>query len=263
MSNEIVHLDKTESIATITLNQPETLNALTYDMLLRLQEVVNVLATDKEVRAVIVTGAGRGFCSGANLLGGSAEALSAGGMGVRSVVLQMNTVMTGIAEMEKPWLAAVNGPAVGGGCSLALVCDLVLIAESAYMSAGYVNVGLVPDMGMTYMLPRLVGFRKASELALFGERVYAPQAVKMGLANRSVPDGVLMEKTLEWAQRLANGPTLALGAIKLGLRRALHGSLRDTLHWEAMMLPLIVQTGDASEGLMAFFQKRDPEFKGK
>ena len=263
MSTDLILLEKSDHLATITLNQPETLNALTYDMLLQLQVVVDQISADIEVRAVILTGAGRGFCSGANLLGGSAEALSAGGMGVRTVVLKMNAVLTGIAEMEKPWLAAVNGPAVGGGCSLALVCDLALMAESAYMSAGYVNVGLVPDMGMTYMLPRLVGYRKASEMALFGERVPAQEALAIGLANRVVPDEDLMVSTRKWAERLAKGPALAIGAIKLGLRRALHGSLRDTLYWEAMMLPLIVQTEDASEGLMAFFQKRDPEFKGK
>ena len=263
MSTDLILLEKSDHLATITLNQPETLNALTYDMLLQLQVVVDQISADREVRAVILTGAGRGFCSGANLLGGSAEALTAGGMGVRTVVLKMNAVLTGIVEMEKPWLAAVNGPAVGGGCSLALVCDLALMAESAYMSAGYVNVGLVPDMGMTYMLPRLVGYRKASELALFGERVPAQEALEIGLANRVVPDEDLMVSTRKWAERLAKGPALAIGAIKLGLRRALHGSLRDTLYWEAMMLPLIVQTEDASEGLMAFFQKRDPEFKGK
>jgi len=263
MTNDLVLLDKSNSIATITLNQPETLNALTYDMLVRLHQVVDEISADEEMRSVILTGAGRGFCSGANLLGGSAEALSAGGMGVRSVVFKMNAVLTGIAEMEKPWLAAVNGPAVGGGCSLALVCDLAVMAETAFMSAGYVNVGLVPDMGMTYMLTRLVGFRKASELALFGERVYGPEAVELGLVNRTVPNEALMEYTTEWAERLGHGPSLAIGAIKLGLGRALHGTLRDTLHWEAMMLPLIVQTEDASEGLMAFFQKRDPEFKGK
>jgi 2-(1,2-epoxy-1,2-dihydrophenyl)acetyl-CoA isomerase len=263
MNNDLVVLEKSNHLATITHNQPETLNALTYDMLVQLHQVVDEISEDKEVRVVILTGAGRGFCSGANLLGGSAEALSGGGMGVRSVVLKMNAVLTGIAEMEKPWLAAVNGPAVGGGCSLALVCDLALIAESAFMSAGYVNVGLVPDMGMTYMLPRLVGYRKASELALFGERVHGPEALELGLINRVVSDEELMDATRKWAVRLANGPVLAIGAIKLGLRRALHGSLRDTLYWEAMMLPLIVQTEDASEGLMAFFQKRDPEFKGQ
>jgi 2-(1,2-epoxy-1,2-dihydrophenyl)acetyl-CoA isomerase len=117
-------------------------------------------------------------------------------------------------------------------------------------------------MGSTFLLPRLVGFHKAVELALFGDRVYGPEAARIGLINRSVPDGELMEAARQWAERLAAGPTLAIGAIKLALRRNLHGSFRDALHWEAMMQPLIAQTEDAAEGLMAFFQKRKPEFKG-
>jgi 2-(1,2-epoxy-1,2-dihydrophenyl)acetyl-CoA isomerase len=175
----------------------------------------------------------------------------------------MNELLAQIAEMEKPWLAAVNGPAVGGGCSLALVCDLVLIAESAYLSLGYVNVGMVLDMGSTFVVPRLVGLRKAKELAFFGERVYGPEAAEMGLANRAVPDDELLETSREWAVRLAAGPTLSIGAIKLGMQRALDGTMRDAMHWEAMMISLIAQTEDAAEGLMAFFQKRTPEFKGR
>jgi 2-(1,2-epoxy-1,2-dihydrophenyl)acetyl-CoA isomerase len=263
MSAEAVLLDKSDQIATVTLDDPGTLNALTYDMVVRLREVLDDVASDPGVRAVVLTGAGRGFCSGANLLGGSGEALSAGGMGVRAAVMAMNEVLAGIAEMQKPWLAAVNGPAVGGGCSLALVCDLVLAAESAYLCVGYVNVGMVLDMGGTYLLPRLVGLHKANELAFFGERIYGPQAADMGLINRAVPDAELLATARAWAARLAAGPTLSIGAMKLGMRRALHGTFRDALHWEAMMLSLIAQTEDAAEGLMAFLLKREPEFKGK
>ncbi len=263
MTDELVLYEKYDHIAAITLNQPATLNALTYDMVMRLREIVTDVARDRDVRAVIITGAGRGFCSGANLLGGSGEALATGGMGVRAAVSEMNKVLADIAEMEKPWLAAINGPAVGGGCSLALTCDLALIAESAYLCLGYVNVGMVLDMGSTFLMPRLVGLRKAFELAFFGERIYGPQAVEMGLVNRCVPGDALMKASREWAERLAAGPTLALGAIKLGMRRALHSTYRDTLHWEAMMLSLIAQTGDAAEGLTAFFEKRKPEFKGQ
>ena len=263
MNSELVLLEVADQVATVTLNQPTSLNALSHEMVLRLDEVVRTVAHDPQVRAVILTGAGRGFCSGANLMGGTGEALSAGGMGVRAAVIDMNDVLVAIAEMQKPWLAAVNGPAVGGGCSLALVCDLVLCAESAYLCVGYVNIGMVLDMGGTYLLPRLVGLHKANELAFFGERIYGPQAVEMGLANRAVPDDELLDSSLEWAARLAAGPTLSLGAMKLGMRRALHGTFRDALHWEAMMLSLIAQTGDAAEGLMAFFQKRQPEFKGE
>ncbi|HET91017.1 MAG TPA: enoyl-CoA hydratase [Chloroflexi bacterium] len=261
--NELVVYDLSDHVATITLNQPATLNALSYDVLVGLREAVDQVAADPDVRAVILTGAGRGFCSGANLLGGSGQSLAAGGMGVRGAVIEMNELLAAIAEMEKPWIAAVNGPAVGGGCSLALTCDLVLMAESAYVALGYVNVGMVLDMGSTYLVPRLVGLRKAKELAFFGERVYGPQAVEIGLANRAVPDGELMETARQWAGRLAAGPSLSIGAIKLGMQRALHGTFRDALHWEAMMLALVAQTEDAAEGLMAFFQKRAPEFKGR
>jgi 2-(1,2-epoxy-1,2-dihydrophenyl)acetyl-CoA isomerase len=263
MNPDPVLFEKSDGIATITLNQPATLNALTSDMAIRLHQIVEDVASDRDVRAVLLTGAGRGFCSGANLTAGSGEALVSGGMGVRSVILTTNELLAGIAEMEKPWLAAVNGPAVGGGCSLALVCDLVLAAESAYLSLGFVKIGMTLDMGSTFLLPRLVGLRKAKELAFFGDRVYGPQAAEIGLINRVVPDDKLMETAREWATRLAAGPTLAIGTIKLGLRRGLHGTFRDVLHWEAMMQSLMAQTEDAAEGIMAFFQKRQPEFKGR
>jgi 2-(1,2-epoxy-1,2-dihydrophenyl)acetyl-CoA isomerase len=263
MNPDPVLLDNSEQIATITLNQPETLNALTYDMVVHLGEIVVGVARDPEVRAVVLTGAGRGFCSGANLLGGTGEALAAGGMGVRAAVMAMNDVLATIAEMQKPWLAAVNGPAVGGGCSLALACDLVLIAESSYLCVGYVNVGMVTDMGASYLLPHLVGLHRANELAFFGERIHGPQAVEMGLANRAVPDEELMATARSWATRLAAGPTLSLGAMKLAMRRGLHGTFRDALHAEAAMLSLVAQTEDAAEGLMAFFQKRKPDFRGR
>ena len=263
MNSELVLLEKSDHVATVTLNQPETLNALSYDVVTRLREAVDDIAGDGDVRAVVLTGAGRGFCSGANLLGSSGQTLAGGGMGVRAMIMTMNNLLADIAEIEKPWLAAVNGPAVGGGCSLALVCDLALIAESAYLSLGYVNVGMVLDMGSTFITPRLVGLRKAKELAFFGERVYGPEAAEIGLANRVVPDGELMGTAHEWAARLAAGPALSIGAIKLGMWRSLHTTFRDALYWEAMMISLIAQTEDAAEGLMAFFQKRKPEFKGK
>jgi 2-(1,2-epoxy-1,2-dihydrophenyl)acetyl-CoA isomerase len=212
MNSELVLLEKSDHIATVTLNQPGTLNALSHDMAVRLREIADDVASDSDVRAVVLTGAGRGFCSGANLLGGSGQTLAAGGMGVRAEIMAMNKLLADVAEMEKPWLAAVNGPAVGGGCSLALACDLVLIAESAYLCLGYVNVGMVLDMGSTFIVPRLVGLRKAKELAFFGERVYGPEAAEIGLANRAVPDDELMAATREWAARLAAGPALSIGA---------------------------------------------------
>jgi len=263
MSEELVLLEKSESIATVTLNHPESLNSLTYDLLLRFKDVIRDVERDNEIRAILLTGAGRGFCSGANLLAGSGETLAAGGMGLRSTISEMNALLATIAEMEKPWIAAVNGPAVGGGCALALICDLVLAAEVAYFCVGYVNIGVVLDMGTSYILSRLVGPHKAKELAFFGERVYGPQAEEMGLINRCVPDDGLMDIAWQWASRLAKGPSLALGAMKKLIYLGQQSTLRVALEREANMLSLISQTEDASEGIMAFFQKREPEFKGR
>jgi 2-(1,2-epoxy-1,2-dihydrophenyl)acetyl-CoA isomerase len=263
MSNELVLLEKVGHVAEITLNHPQSLNALSFDLVVRLREIVDEVRGDPDVRAVLLTGAGRGFCSGANLLGGSGTSLAGGGLGVRDSVMLMNELLADVAEMEKPWLAAVNGPAVGGGCSLALVCDLALAAESAYLALGYVNIGVVLDMGSTFLLSRLVGLRKAKELAFFGDRVYGAQAAEIGLVNAAVPDDELLDTARQWATRLASGPTRAIGAIKLGMQRAQHGTFRDALHWEAMMLALITQTDDAAEGIMSFFQKRKADFKGR
>jgi len=263
MEGNLVLLERKEHIAWITLNQPETLNALNYDMLQELRQAVDDVERDQEVCAIVITGAGRGFCSGANVMGASADRLAMGGMGLRSVVMEMNEVLLQIAEMEKPWLAAVNGPAVGGGCALALNCDLVLAAESAYLCVGYVNIGVVLDMGCSFVLPHLLGTHKAKELAFFGERIYAPQAVEMGLINRSVPDEELMDLVLGWASKLASGPTLAIGAMKQLIYRGQQGTLSDALQRETNLLSLISQTEDAAEGITAFFQKREPHFKGK
>jgi 2-(1,2-epoxy-1,2-dihydrophenyl)acetyl-CoA isomerase len=263
MSKELVLLEKSDHIATVTLNHPDSLNSLTYDMLLKFADVVKEVETDREIHAILLTGAGRGFCSGANLLARSGETLAAGGMGLRSTISEMNALLATIAEMEKPWIAAVNGPAVGGGCALALICDLVLAAEAAYFCVGYVNIGVVLDMGTSYILSRLVGSHKARELAFFGERIYGPQAEEMGLINRCVPDDALMETAREWASRLADGPSLALGAMKKLIYLGQQSTLRVALEREASMLSLISQTEDAAEGIMAFFQKRKPEFKGK
>ena len=262
MQEDPILLDISENVATLTLNEPETLNALTPEMVARLVELVERVADEREVRAVILTGAGRGFCSGLNLTRSAGEVFSQGTVGLRKAMGKVNGALKRIAGMEKPWLAAVNGPAVGGGCSLALVCDLVLAAESAYLSAGYIKVGLMMDMGLTYLLPHLVGLRLANELAFFGERVPASEAVEIGLVNRTVPDESLLETARQWAQRLAKGPTLAIAANKLAMRRALHSTYSEALEWEAQALPMIVQSEDLREGLSAFVEKREAHFKG-
>lgn len=258
-----VLLDISRGVATITLNDPQTLNALTPEMVAHFSDIVKQVDEDSSVRAVILTGAGRGFCSGLNLVRSAGEVLTQGTGGLRSAMQAVNAVLLSIAEMEKPWLAAVNGPAVGGGCSLALVCDLVLAAGSSYLSAGYIKVGLMMDMGLTYLLPHLAGLHRANELAFFGERLPAAQALEIGLINRVLPDEQLMATTREWAERLAQAPTLAIAANKRAMRRALTGTYSEALDWESLALPLVAQSEDLREGVSAFVEKRQAHFKGK
>jgi 2-(1,2-epoxy-1,2-dihydrophenyl)acetyl-CoA isomerase len=165
-------------------------------------------------------------------------------------------------EMEKPWIAAVGGPAAGAGCHLALACDLVLIAEEAYFYWAFTKRGLVVDVGGLYLLPRLVGLHKAKEIAFFPERIYGKQAVELGLANRALPSDELMPTAWEWALKLAEGPTRAFGWTKLGMNRALSMGLPDVLTYEAQAQGLAVQTHDVQEGIRAFLEKREPKFKG-
>lgn len=229
-------------------------------MVERLAEVVDQVERDPEVRAVLLTGAGRGFCSGANL----SEIATAEGdvlALLRAAHTTTNRFLARIAEMEKPWVTAVNRPAVGGGYALALVADLVLAAESAYFWLSFVNVGLVADMGSTYLLPRLVGLHRANEIALLGDRIPAAEAARMGLINRAVPDDELMDAARAWATCLARGPARAIGAIKSALRRGLDVSFRDSLHRELLLQQQLLQTEDALEGISAYLQKREPEFR--
>jgi len=251
-----------DRIATISLNNPPRLNAITDDMKTYLDENAKEVASNPEIKVVLITGVGRGFCAGLDLAGDLAKDVTSG-LPFRSHLLSINELLLRISEMEKPWIAVVNGPAVGAGCSLALACDLVLAAESAFFSMNFSGIGAVMDLGGTYMLPRLVGLHKAMELSFFGTNVPAADAVRMGLINKAFPDDELMEGAREWGMRLAKGPSKALGALKLGLRRSMDSTLPDVLHWEAMMQALILQTRDVEEGIKAFLEKRKPEFEGK
>jgi len=260
--DDSVIFDTKDRIATITMNNPSRLNAITDDMKTRLRDVAREITGNPEIKVVLLTGAGRGFCSGLDLSGDIAKDVDSG-MLFRAHLLGANELLMTISEMEKPWIAVVNGPAVGAGCSLALACDLVLAAESAYLSMNFSGVGAVMDLGGTYILPRLVGVHKAMELAFFGTKVPAQEAVRMGLINKAFPDDSLMEGAREWATRLASGPSLSLGTLKLGIRRSIDSSFTDVLHWEVMMQSLILQTQDAKEGFKSLLEKRKPEFEGK
>jgi 2-(1,2-epoxy-1,2-dihydrophenyl)acetyl-CoA isomerase len=264
MSFQAVQYSVKESIATIALNRPEKYNACNGQMLRELQLAIQEARKDKSVRAVIFTGAGKAFCSGADLTDLGEDFDLRNPFDIRRWMNDFfHPVIVGIQEMEKPWVASVNGPAVGAGCQLALACDLVLMAEEAYLCEIFNKRGLVVDMGGTYFLPRLIGPHKAKEISFFGDKLSGRQCVELGLANRAVPLSQLNSITSEWAQKLSQSATRAVGLTKLGINRGMHMSLIDTLTYEAGAQALVANTEDVLEGVQAFLEKREPQFKGK
>jgi 2-(1,2-epoxy-1,2-dihydrophenyl)acetyl-CoA isomerase len=262
MAYETVKLDITDGAARITLNRPDTLNAWNEQFGRDLLAVVASVADDDAVRAVLITGAGRAFSSGADLR--EQRAGDDGGPPDLSERLRelYHPIILGIREMPKPVVAAVNGPAAGIGASLALACDLVVAAESAFFVLAFVNIGLVPDGGSTAILPARVGAGRAFEMALLGERVPAATALDWGLVNRVVPDDELEQSTQELLAKLAAGPTRAYASGKRLLNRSLYPGLAEQLEAEAEAQLEQGRTTDFIEGVLAFAEKRPPNFTG-
>lgn len=263
MSYETVIWEQDGGVGTITLNRPESLNAWTEAFGHELGRVIAGEAADESVRAVLITGAGRGFSSGADLKAGFHPAED-GRPDVRHELEEVyHPIITGVRRLPKPVVAAVNGPAVGIGCSLALACDLVLAAESAFLSLAFVNIGLMPDGGSTAFVPPAVGKARAFQLALLGERVPAERALDWGLVNWVHPDDRLMPEALALVQRLAGGPTRSYAASKQALNRSLYGDLDAQLSLEAELQHALARTEDFVEGVTAFATKRPPAFSGR
>jgi 2-(1,2-epoxy-1,2-dihydrophenyl)acetyl-CoA isomerase len=261
---ETVNLRVQEGAATVELNRPETLNAwnaqLGADLLAALREV----AEDEGVRAVTVTGAGRGFSSGADLkdLGGGSRNADGEPDVYGMLTERYHPIMHTIREMPKPVLAAVNGPAVGIGCSLALCCDLILAAKSAYFLLAFVNIGLVPDGGSSVFVPARVGMARASELAMLGERLSAREALEWGLVNRVVADASLEEEAEALAGRHAAGPTRSYAGTKRLLNSWLFSRMDEQLDLEARLQQEMAGSKDFLEGASAFVEKRAARFQG-
>jgi len=256
------------SVATITLNRPAVLNAISSQMIEELQEVLNRMRDDALVRAVVLTGAGRGFCSGADLKGRqrgkptgvSPEASDVGGQRLRRT---LNPLILAIRTIEKPFIAAVNGVAAGAGCNMALACDIVLASDQARFGNVFTRIGLMPDCGGHFFLPRLVGLHKAAELMFTGDIIGAHEAERLGLINRVVPHGELAKQADELAERLARGPTRAIGLCKRTLNLGLNADLASVLDAEADGQAIARQTEDHWEGVQAFLEKRPARFQGK
>ena len=246
-------------VATLTLDRPDSLNALTVPVKLALREALESIAGDRAVRAVILTGAGRAFCAGQDLA--EREQPDAAPLDIE-VRERYNPIIRAIRSMGQPVIAAVNGVAAGAGASLAFACDLRIAAEEARFVLAFGRIGLVPDSGATWFLPRLVGPAKAAELALVGEPLDAAEALRLGLVSRVVAGDRLMDDARAMASRLAEGAPLALALTKEALARSSTIGLDEALDGEAKLQGIAGASADHAEGLAAFKEKRPPRFTG-
>jgi 2-(1,2-epoxy-1,2-dihydrophenyl)acetyl-CoA isomerase len=261
---EMLIWEQDGGVGRLTLNRPDSLNAWTAEFGAELKQVIEGEAADESVRAVLVTGAGRGFSSGADLKAGFEPAPDDGMPDVRKELVEVyHPIIAGVRRLEKPVVAAVNGPAVGIGASLAFAADLVLAAESAFFGLAFVNIGLMPDGGSTLFVPAAVGKARAFQMALLGERVTAAQALDWGLVNYVHPDDRLMAEADELVGKLAAGPTRSYASSKRALNQMLFPDLDGQLELEAELQHALARTGDFTEGVSAFVEKRDPSFQGQ
>ena len=246
-------------VATITLNRPEVYNAFNDGLTSELQQVLKTVKKDDEIRVVVITGAGKGFCSGQDLKDASENPVR---VFSDSIHRRYNPMIRLIRSMPKPVICRLNGVAAGAGCSLALACDLILAAESAVLLEIFVNIGLVLDSGSSYFLPRAVGYARAFEMSTMGSRVTAEQALKWGMVNAVAPLTELDELVGKYTEYYANAPTKAIGLIKRMLNKSQAASLEEMLEYEAYCQDIAGSTKDHQEGVQAFIEKRPPKFKG-
>ena len=263
MSWEYILLEKKDGVGTITLNRPEKYNAFAGLMRQEIVEAIDDVAADREVRVVVITGAGKAFCVGGDVnefVSGTTQALE---QQVSSERHAMCKAALTINTMEKPVIASVNGVAAGGGCNLALSCDIRIASEKARFGQVFVRRGVHPDWGGIYFLPRLVGYAKAAELIFSGEVVAAEEALKIGMVNQVVPHEELARVTRGLAERIARNAPIPIAFAKRGLQNFYKWDLAQALDYESYVLEVCKQSEDFMEGFSSFLEKREPVFKGK
>ncbi|WP_062346884.1 enoyl-CoA hydratase-related protein [Novosphingobium sp. CCH12-A3] len=260
MEYETIRVERAGDVLKIVLNRPERLNACPPNMALELANAVSDLGG---ARAVVITGEGRAFCSGADLAARGDRSI-AGGRGAYTALTQAyNPLMLALSRLPVPVVTAVNGPAAGVGCSIALAADFVIAARSAYFLQAFVNIGLVPDGGASWMLTRLVGKARATEMMMLGEKIGAEKAESWGLIYKAVDDAALQDEAMALATRLAAGPTVALGVMRQNIAKALEADYASALLVEAEGQWKAGDSADAAEGGKAFLEKRKAAFTGK
>ncbi|RBP96206.1 2-(1,2-epoxy-1,2-dihydrophenyl)acetyl-CoA isomerase [Cytobacillus firmus] len=255
---ETVNYEVANGVAWISLNRPDKLNAFTEQLNKEVQQAIKLASRDNEVRCLVITGEGRAFCSGQDLQGVNED------MNHGEVLRRFyNPMVLELHKCKKPVIAAVNGVAAGAGMSLALACDFRLLSDKASFLEAFIHVGLVPDAGNLYFLPKLVGHAKAMELAVLGEKVNAQEAKELGLATKVIPMEKWQDEITAFAERLAGMPTAAIAIIKKNLKASWESTLEECLERDAQGQRMAGLTLDHKEGVAAFMQKRKPVFQGK
>jgi len=273
--DNILLVEQKGKVRVISLNRPDKLNAFNDELTFKLQDALKECERDNDVRAVVITGSGRGFCAGQDLQsrsfstgqdqqtrGKSHEQGQSPSLG-ESIRRRYNPVIIRIRRTEKPFIAAVNGVAAGAGASLAFACDLRIAADTSSFIQSFTKVGLVPDSGSTFFLPRLIGLTKALELMLTADKLTAEEALSLGLVNRVVPQAEVITHALELAERLAAGPTKAFGLTKRAVNRAIFADLEELLDYEASLQEIAGRSDDFQEGVRAFVEKRQAQYSGR